>query len=429
MLVTDVPFWNGQTGAHARTTGLLAGLNQDPFRASVLLPQVTEENDNQRLAELASSYSISRVMLNQPPAENGGGYWRWRFDGACYLLQRTLKLAGLEFRNSAQKFGLDDYYSPAICRRFVSHVRAIRPDVILFNYLSQFCLLEALPLDLRKSVLAVLDSHDLLHRRTAVYKETGKTHWLSMSEQDEIRAARNFDLVIAIQDAEAQFFARHLGELKVITVGMEYGHSLHQSKSVMPAIEDDHVIVGHLASDNELNRQTVASMLRRWSEIQARRPGWELRIGGPICKAFVNQAGENVANGVKWLGPLETVDPFYEQVHVVWNPVVSGTGLKIKNVEAMAFGKFLVTSPHGAEGMVKPENDEYWVETGKETPETSSGEASWFAELSVAEILQYAERGREFAKKHWGPGTQYPKLRQKITSLLGSSSQFTNAAD
>ena len=51
------------------------------------------------------------------------------------------------------------------------------------------------------------------------------------------------------------------------------------------------------------------------------------------------------------LGRVPDLEPHYRQAAVVINPVPYGSGLKIKSVEALAFGKCLVTSQAGVSGL------------------------------------------------------------------------------
>ena len=56
-------------------------------------------------------------------------------------------------------------------------------------------------------------------------------------------------------------------------------------------------------------------------------------------------------SGVTLHGIVDDLDEIYRRIDIVINPVRVGSGLKIKNVEALANGLPLVTTSHGAEGM------------------------------------------------------------------------------
>jgi glycosyltransferase involved in cell wall biosynthesis len=70
-------------------------------------------------------------------------------------------------------------------------------------------------------------------------------------------------------------------------------------------------------------------------------------MAGKICHAL----SVALPSGVELLGWLEDVDEFYRQLRVVVNPVLRGTGLKIKSVEALSHGRPLISTPIGLEGL------------------------------------------------------------------------------
>jgi glycosyltransferase involved in cell wall biosynthesis len=54
---------------------------------------------------------------------------------------------------------------------------------------------------------------------------------------------------------------------------------------------------------------------------------------------------------VDLLGEIADITAAYAQAQVVLNPLRFGTGLKIKSVEALSYGRPLVTTSVGAEGL------------------------------------------------------------------------------
>jgi len=78
--------------------------------------------------------------------------------------------------------------------------------------------------------------------------------------------------------------------------------------------------------------------------IRARVPDAEIAVAGTLCRAVT-------AAGVTLLGELDDLAPAYRSARVVVNPVLFGTGLKVKCVEALGYGKPLVTTRCGADGL------------------------------------------------------------------------------
>ena len=57
---------------------------------------------------------------------------------------------------------------------------------------------------------------------------------------------------------------------------------------------------------------------------------------------------------VHFAGVVEDLAAYYRDARVVINPSVAGTGLKVKTVESIAYGRPIVTFPHGVEGIGEP---------------------------------------------------------------------------
>ena len=57
------------------------------------------------------------------------------------------------------------------------------------------------------------------------------------------------------------------------------------------------------------------------------------------------------AEGVRYIGRVPTVEPYYDAAHVVVVPVFEGSGTRLKIVEAAAFGRPVVSTRLGAEGL------------------------------------------------------------------------------
>ncbi len=61
--------------------------------------------------------------------------------------------------------------------------------------------------------------------------------------------------------------------------------------------------------------------------------------------------------GVLVLGYVDQTGWLYDSIDVVINTSFSGSGLKIKTVDALARGKLLITTPTGIEGIDPPVDD------------------------------------------------------------------------
>ena len=101
---------------------------------------------------------------------------------------------------------------------------------------------------------------------------------------------------------------------------------------------------------------------------------------------------------------MDDLTSVYQRADVVINPISIGTGLKIKNIEALGFGKPLVTTSVGAEGL----------ESGSQLAFLVADTAQDFANAVIG-ILQDSGLYRQLSSK----GYQFAKAwnREQIIAL------------
>jgi polysaccharide biosynthesis protein PslH len=228
-----------------------------------------------------------------------------------------------EMRSFEHCYGIDDWFDPRISAIIASIVRERSIDVCVVNYVWMSKALESLP----ATCVKIIDTHDLFGGRAQHFYNMGqKPEWFYTTVPEETKGLDRADIVIAIQDQEAgQLSARTQSE--VTTIGFLNAPAI---RSRPARVLGRPVKVGYIASDNPMN---VASMLAFCSELEnIASLNIELIAAGPVCNILRNIAGQPF----KLLGLVPHLADFYEQVDLVINPMIGGTGLKIKTIEALA---------------------------------------------------------------------------------------------
>jgi polysaccharide biosynthesis protein PslH len=79
----------------------------------------------------------------------------------------------------------------------------------------------------------------------------------------------------------------------------------------------------------------------------------EIRGRTPVALEVVGDppAQPVEAEGVRYVGSVPSVEPFYAQSHAVVVPVFEGSGTRLKILEAMAYGRPVISTTLGAEGL------------------------------------------------------------------------------
>jgi glycosyltransferase involved in cell wall biosynthesis len=180
---------------------------------------------------------------------------------------------------------------------------------------------------------------------------------LSFSADEERAFLQQCDVVIGIQADESSYLRRLLPDRVVVTVGIDSDLPL----SFTPPSRVSETI-GIIGSDNLANREGLALFLdQSWPLIHSQYPQARLRIAGKLGLALRDQDHSGLPDGVTTLGWIPDLSHFYRDLRLVVNPVVRGTGLKIKSVEALAHARPLVAYPVGLEG-ISCSSDLPWIE-------------------------------------------------------------------
>jgi glycosyltransferase involved in cell wall biosynthesis len=179
----------------------------------------------------------------------------------------------------------------------------------------------------------------------------------AFSAHEEKAMLLQSDVILGIQAKESEYLASLLPGKRIATVGIDA--DLPQDPG-LPSIASE--TIGIIGSDNQANLEGLDLFLENcWLAIRAERPQAQLRIAGKLGIALQAKLSDVLPEGVATLGWISDLALFYRDLRVIINPVLRGTGLKIKSVEAMAHARPLVSYPVGLEGMAWS-SDLPWIE-------------------------------------------------------------------
>ncbi|MFC3125944.1 hypothetical protein ACFOD4_12820 [Pseudoroseomonas globiformis] len=223
-------------------------------------------------------------------------------------------------------WGLDDWCPAELVEAVRKVFVAGRYDAVVVNYVWMSRILEGI-----EGAVRILDTHDLFGDRHLISQRTGlEPRWFFTSATEEDRGFARADIVIGIQDAESAIIRRRFGGT-VLTVG--YPMAPRFLTDDLPA--EPPLMFGYLGSGNPWNVRSIGALdtaLALEGQHAEGRMDWA--IAGTILRRNPDYASRPMR-----LGVLPTVDQFYQKVRCVLNPMLGGTGLKIKTVEALAYGR------------------------------------------------------------------------------------------
>lgn len=360
LMATDVPFWRKSTGAQQRMASLVRFLTSECFQVrTFFLGQTDTEQFTQDDRKLiaANGLDVEQRSSDQPPQQFARKVG-WHADAAIHRIKQwsgpknTRDAKRKEPTSKGVAPRLEEYRWPWAITAFAESVQQFQPNSIIVQYIKLNYLLEALTDRDRNKIKCIVDTHDVLHLRAQQFRDRGFDHWIELNREEESDALSKFDMIVAIQPDEARLFREMAPRCQTIVCG-HAGQPVRESDSRQRP--SGQLTVGYVGSANASNADAIQSFLEQvWRRLQDSNVDDEIElvIAGSICEWIAEQKfGADRLTNVQLLGHVQCLDSFYERVDLVVNPVEFGTGLKIKNCEALAFGTPIITTPHGILGM------------------------------------------------------------------------------
>ncbi len=355
-LVTDVRYWHRRTGAQQRIYALAKYLAANDFNVTTVFtaPIAEKEHEDDHQVILDAGLNVISLIDDWQPA-NVLEKVQWK---AMCVWNAVSGERPCSERDQAKH--LADFESPALKSRFAKLVNELQPDIVIVEYVTLAYLLPERRK--RQGTLYALDTHDLLSDRCQQFKQYQFSHWLEIDRAQEAAAFAPFDILIAIQSDEAAAIREMAGpDQQVILAGhpAEFHETEIQTATAETTASNRGKRLGYFASNNAPNFSAIEWLLTHvWENVLRVRPDLQLQIAGSVCEALTP---DSLPSNVHLRGFVEQVEDFYDSIDVVVNPIQFGTGLKIKNIEALSFGKPLISSPHGTEGLPR-EIELPWLE-------------------------------------------------------------------
>jgi glycosyltransferase involved in cell wall biosynthesis len=234
---------------------------------------------------------------------------------------------------------IDRWCWPETCAAVRRIARRLQPVAVMTEY----ALLSKCFAELSASTLKVIDTCEVFFRNRERFELEGLTAPFVCSPESEKEALGRADLLIGIQQNETRALMELFPNKRVITVGHSYTQVGERVR-----IPSDGVVL-YVGSSNPFNIHGLCQFLTHaWPQILSQLPLARLRVVGS-CPPIEGVDGQRVI----YVGRVSDEDlrNEYRTAHVVINPQVAGTGLKIKCVEALTAGCAIVMNETGADGL------------------------------------------------------------------------------
>ncbi len=327
-------------GSHQRAFNLLRNLHACGHSIDVLIPA----NDQQEVVDAALRCFATNVHTYEYKRRH---YPRWKLlaRGADKLWRRMLGLP----------VALPDLYSERSFTKPVNSaaklVRSLhekhRYRTIVVSYAWMMRVVRHLT-TWRSEFHLVCDTHDVQFVRNQ--SQNGRWGRLLASTRHErnleLRHLEGADTVIAISESDERVLSRHLKRAKVIRVtpGFDYARTSLTRRS-----RNAPVNFGFIGGKMEANVLALRQILKQWwPVIRQYSPDSKLYLAGTVSRQEDIERLTFFDESIVSLGFVDDLNAYYARFDVALNPVVVTGGLNFKSVEAVLYGKHLVTNTMGA---------------------------------------------------------------------------------
>lgn len=325
------------------------------------------------------------------------GRTAWMARGTLAAVAR--RLAPLWGRQPAGAMKDPAWGAPLSARElaYVGRVVELGWGAVICNYCWLAPALDLFYAPTKKLVLA----HDVWHEH--VLRKTDNAHFRNLDRTQESAYLKKADIVVAITDRDAATFRQMVPNRTVITALM----------SCTPVTTLSAVVPGRLLFVGSGYTANVAGMnwfLRQVAPLlETEKPGYfELRLVGKV--GLAEDLEQVFPIRVSTMGVVTDIAAEYGCAEIIIAPLREGTGLKIKVVEALSYGKAVLTTPVGAQGLEKLTGQAFMV----------AQDAGEFARMLLrltgdAGLRSALERGaKEAAKTVLSPAQSCKELREAL---------------
>ena len=225
-----------------------------------------------------------------------------------------------------------DITNPFLRNKVKKFINKSNYDKVIISYASWAKIIDGIS----KGPHLIIDTHDFI---TAQSRE--KIGKIGKLFQDEIQILKKFD-EIWTYSVEEEYIFEQFTDKKVTLIPVSLPLNFNEENS---GFKYD---VIYVASNNPHNIAGINWFLK---EVLPFLKNVKIHIIGKIC----TQIGDH-ENVVKH-GMVDDLNDYYKNAKVAICPMLSGTGIKIKVIEALSYGIPVVTNRRGVDGLVnKKEN-------------------------------------------------------------------------
>lgn len=305
----------------------------------------------------------------------------------------------------------DRFYDVVYEQALVSAIQDFAPDVIQMESVFLATYLDVIKQN--TNALNVLRMHNVesqvWDRLAEQTKNPIKKFYLrdlaARIEKFEQRVWQLYDLLLPITEVDAKM----VNDIKVPLHTTPFGIDLNNIK---PNVGEQWVGYHLGAMDWLPNQEGIRWFLQDvWPLVHQEVPEFKFHFAGRNMPVEFYQ---NNPEGVVCEGMVPSADEFIADKKILVVPIMSGGGIRVKILEAMAAGKVVISTAVGMQGIDAIPQKHYLL---ADTPEEMLQEVKWCIENKHAAELM-AKQAQSYVKQHFSVHVIAHELDKKVCELL-----------
>jgi glycosyltransferase involved in cell wall biosynthesis len=363
IFATFIPFWNESTGAEVRDSAFIRYLSQQPIDLHILFTGIVSSQDIKQFHANCPTVRLHATNTILPGLPGGKQIQSPRHAPSAKKLRPGIvqrgataiamhppldrlfdrRGMGLVYKSELRPI---EMHCPETLRRSHQLLGKLNPAYFILQGL-RHAFLHQLKDDFSHAQW-IIDTIDIQHIRSKSMHKSGIANGVSITANEERRTLSEFNAVLAICNKEKQKLIKMLPGKTVLSAT----HAVITNP--LPEPDSTTIRIGIVSTWSLKNIKALRWFIKNvWVDIHAGHNNTEFYIFGTACRTI----GQDLPDGIVLKGEVENVSSAFPQFHIAINPIRSGAGLQIKSVEAISYGRPLVTTRLGAQDLIRPDGN------------------------------------------------------------------------
>ncbi|MBX3014595.1 MAG: glycosyltransferase [Caldilineaceae bacterium] len=305
---------------------------------------------------------------------------------------------------------------PAWLRRLQASIQAVRPQVVWFSYnhWGQY-----LPPLRTQGIRAIMQTHNVQSLLTRQWSATMPLSPLRIMTQlrawsqsyHEKWLFRAFDRVVSVTEADRHYHAQFVGDARSVLIPTYINEADYLPTPPIPRADNLLIMTGHFGTFQ--NSQGAEWFLREiWPTVRHQLPQLRLQFVGARTDTLAAWCAADPA--IECVDSPPTVVPYLRRATLAVAPLLHGSGMRFKILEAFASELPVVSTTLGAQGIQGSHGETMWL----------ADSAPAFAQAIVtllqnqAQRTQLAAQGLALFRKEYTESVNTARIRHLVEEIL-----------